>query len=132
MKTSCKLAALSIAGLLAMVGCYRTSTEPARSANITKAPTVALPEGTPRNTEALNTPTREPKRGDVYDTQKGFEDSLPPPDARGGGPATDSDIGAPRWRNNPGSYDDRTDTGRAAAERRRTSAPAPAGRTGAP
>lgn len=104
-----KLAALAIA--LAVVGCARA---PARSPNMAKAPAVALPPTSP------NTAVREPKRGDVYDTQQGFEDWLPPPDARGGGPAVDSDLGKPRWRNNPGSYDDRTTTGRA-----RTSAPAP-------
>lgn len=118
MRTSVQLAALSIAGLLAMAGCGRTSSEPARSANIHRAPSVALPETTP------NTAVREPKRGDIYDTQKGFEDELPPPDARGGGPANDSDVGAPRWRNNPGSYDDRTDTG-GARGRIRPSAPRP-------
>lgn len=106
-----KIAALAIA--LAVVGCYRTSAS-THSPNVGRAPTVALPETPP------STAYREPKRGDVYDTQKGFEDQLPPPDARGGGPATDSDIGKPRWRNNPGSYDDRTTTGRA-----RTSAPTP-------
>jgi len=39
-------------------------------------------------------------------TQPGFENDLPSPDP--GPSAYESDVGEPRWRNNPGSYDDGT------------------------
>lgn len=80
---------------LAAFGCARQTSREIR------APRVDLPATT------SPAPAREAKTGPVYDTQKGFEDGLTPPDAKGGGPM-DSDMGAPRWRNNPGSYDDGT------------------------
>ena len=81
---------------LAAFGCARTASASRWPATF---PRVDLPATT------SPAPAREAKTGPVYDTQKGFEDGLTPPDAKGGGPM-DSDVGAPRWRNNPGSYDD--------------------------
>ncbi len=87
---------LCLVGALGALGCARETSREAR------APRVEVPAAT------TTTPAREAKSEPVYDTQKGFEDTLPPPDATGGGPVqgVDSDVGAPRWRNNPGSYDD--------------------------
>lgn len=94
-----RMTILCLVGALAAFGCAR------ETSNMARAPRVDL-AGASGGTAA--TPTREAKSGPVYDTQKGFEDSLAPPDAVGGGPAsaTDSDVGEPRWRRNPGSYDD--------------------------
>ncbi len=41
-------------------------------------------------------------------SQPGFENDLPSPDPMltGRGTAYESDVGEPRWRGNPGSYDD--------------------------
>jgi hypothetical protein len=88
---------LCLVGALAAFGCAR-----GQSTNMARAPHVDLP----RTTAAA--PAREAKSGPVYDTQQGFENNLPPPDAVGGGPVqgADSDVGEPKWRNNPGSYDD--------------------------
>jgi hypothetical protein len=43
-------------------------------------------------------------------SQPGFENDLPSPDPgiTGQGTAYESDLGEPRWRNNPGGYDDGT------------------------
>jgi hypothetical protein len=86
---------LCLVGALAAVGCARETRE-------IRAPRVDIPAST------TVTPAREAKSEPVYDTQKGFENGLPPPDAVGGGPVqgTESDVGEPKWRNNPGSYDD--------------------------
>jgi hypothetical protein len=88
----CLVGALAASPLL---GCARETRE-------VRAPRVDIPAST------TQTPAREAKSEPVYDTQKGFENALPPPDAVGGGPVqgTESDVGEPKWRNNPGSYDD--------------------------
>lgn len=84
------------AAMLTAGGCARPQSSMAR------APHIDLPATT------AAAPAREAKSGATYDTQQGFENALPPPDAVGGGPTpgVDSDVGEPKWRNNPGSYDD--------------------------
>ncbi|MBI2388706.1 MAG: hypothetical protein HYV09_03730 [Deltaproteobacteria bacterium] len=102
--------AAALIGAAGLVGCGHSNAPEARSANVRAAPRADLRGGERHAIE--RTPMREPKRGAVYDTQQGFENELPPPDAVGGGPAVESDIGEPRWRGNPGAYDDRTPTAR--------------------
>lgn len=96
-----------LVGAFAALGCAR------ETAREVRAPRVELPATTSPS------PAREAKSEPIYDTQKGFENALPPPDATGGGPVqgVDSDVGEPRWRNNPGSYDD--------GKRPKTQAPTP-------
>jgi hypothetical protein len=63
-------------------------------------------------TAKTNNPYIEPKTpaSPTVSSQSGFENDLPRPDRAitGEGTAYESDIGSPRWRNNPGSYDDGT------------------------
>lgn len=101
--------AVALIGAAGLVGCGHSNAPEARSANVRAAPRADLRGG---SSPIEQTPTREAKSGAVYDTQQGFENDLPPPDAVGGGPAVESDLGEPRWRGNPGAYDDRTPTAR--------------------
>lgn len=64
-----------------------------------------------RPTKTATTYTPPPKSASaMVSSQPGFENDLPRPDPgiTGEGTAYESDIGEPRWRNNPGSYDDGT------------------------
>lgn len=94
-----RLTILCAVAALTVFGCGRTQN------NMARAPHVDLPRTA---TGSAATPAREAKAGPVYDTQKGFENGLPPPDGVGGGPVqgVDSDVGEPKWRNNPGAFDD--------------------------
>jgi hypothetical protein len=67
----------------------------------------------PASRSARTTPSYiEPKTpaSPTVASQPGFENELPRPDPgiTGEGTAYESDIGEPRWRNNPGGYDDGT------------------------
>lgn len=62
---------------------------------------------TPKTTTANWIEPKTPASPTVA-SQPGFENDLPNPDpmVTGSGTAYESDVGEPRWRNNPGSYDD--------------------------
>ncbi len=44
------------------------------------------------------------RTSDTTERIKGFENDLEPPDAKGGGPAYESDVGEPQWRGSSGSF----------------------------
>jgi hypothetical protein len=89
---------VAVATTVALAGC-------ARGTN-TKA-SVAKSNAEPAIVETLE--AKKPASPTVA-SQPGFENDLPRPDPgiTGEGTAYESDVGEPRWRNNPGSYDDGT------------------------
>jgi hypothetical protein len=95
----------ALVAVAALIGCGHSARE-AKSAGAANAP-----NATGGGPAAVGNRAEEaPRTTTPYPEQRGFEDELHAPDAYGGGPKTpavDSDVGAPRWRNNPGSYDDR-------------------------
>lgn len=86
---------------LTIGGCARTP-----QSTMARAPHIDIPASNASNAKTAD--TSDTKSGAAYDSQSGFENALPPPDAVGGGPVpgVDSDVGEPKWRNNPGSFDD--------------------------
>lgn len=105
------VAAVALTVITAGAACART--EPPRRPAIPESATAATAADTPAtDMERMRSYAAEVNRDPVPQTLRGFEgQALPPPDPVGGGPAADSDVGEPKWRNSPGTFSEEPATG---------------------